>query len=102
MPYHLDHYALRTSGVFCEARCAGRPVLASKGSWAGDRVEREGGGWVVPEKNPAALAASIALAAGPDRQSKAQQAAALQEPSSREFSPDHFISNLIGLFGGGR
>ncbi len=96
LPYHLDHYALRTSGVFCEARCAGRPVIATKGSWAGDRVEREGGGWVVPEKNPEALAAAIAHAAGPDLAAKASEAAALQEAARREFSPDGFVQSLLG------
>ena len=97
LPYHLDHYALRTSGVFCEARCAGRLVIATKGSWAGDRVEREGGGWVVSEKNPADLASGIARALGPERLAKAAEAAALQERSQKEFSPDAFLSRLLNL-----
>lgn len=97
LPYHLDHYALRTSGVFCEARCAGRPVIATKGSWAGDRVERDGGGWVVSEKNPADLAAGISRALGPERLAKATEAAALQERARWEFSPDAFLAQLLNL-----
>lgn len=96
LPYHLDHYALRTSGVFCEARCAGRPVLATEGSWAGDRVRREGGGWLVPERNPQALAAAMVRAAGPELAAKSSEARSLREAARREFSPDAFIEALLG------
>ena len=95
LPYHLSHYALRTSGVFCEARCAGRPVIATRGSWAGDRIEREGGGWTVEEKNPRALASCLREAASDGIIQKTAEAISLQEASQREFSPDKFVYELL-------
>ena len=95
LPYHLSHYAMRTSGVFCEARCAGRPVIATRGSWAGDRIEREGGGWTVEENNPRALASCLREAASDGIMQKTAEAISLQEASQREFSPDKFVYELL-------
>lgn len=98
VPYHLDHYALRTSGVFCEARVAGKPAIATRGSWAGDRVFRDGGGWLCEERNPVDLANCLRLAVG-DCSSKAARAATLQEDAVKEFSAKDFVSNLFALAG---
>jgi glycosyltransferase involved in cell wall biosynthesis len=100
IPYHLDHYAMRTSGVFCEARVCGKPVIASRGSWAGDRVARQGGGWLCNEKNGADLANTIRSAAaelGP----QARRATELQGESRREFSASSFVRGLFELSGWG-
>ena len=35
MPYRVDTYKERTSGVFCEALSAGKPVIVSQGSLMG-------------------------------------------------------------------
>jgi len=97
VPYHLDCYELRTSGVFCEARVAGKPVIASKGSWAGDRIHREGGGWLVGEKDAAGLEA--ALRSLPDGLAKiAAEAEALAPQAKREFSRDGFFHGLVELY----
>ena len=98
IPYHLDHYAMRTSGVFCEARVAGKPVLASRGSWAGDRVARSGGGWLCEEKSPADLSGGI-WAALADRGVQARRAAELQEEARNEFSAASFVQGLFKLTG---
>lgn len=98
IPYHLDHYAMRTSGVFCEARVAGKPVLASRGSWAGDRVARSGGGWLCEEKNAADLSGGIRAALA-DRGVQARRAAELQEEARNEFSAASFVRGLFKLTG---
>jgi glycosyltransferase involved in cell wall biosynthesis len=93
VPYHLDHYAMRTSGVFCEARAAGKPVIATRGSWAGDRVAREGGGWLCAERSGGDLAECIRGAAG-HWDVEAARAAALQAGAREEFSAGDFLRSL--------
>jgi glycosyltransferase involved in cell wall biosynthesis len=97
LPYHLDHYARRTSGIFCEARVAGKPVITTRGSWAGDRVLREGGGWLVEERNAASLTDVIlGLPSGFDRQ--ASEAFALSDKAKKEFHRDSFMGGMLNLF----
>ena len=55
VPYHLDTYRDRTSGIFCEALVAGKPVIATRGSWMSTEVEKHSLGWLVPERDPAGL-----------------------------------------------
>lgn len=93
VPYHLDHYAARTSGVFCEARVAGKPVVATSGSWAGDRVLREGGGWLCNEKSPLLLARTLREIADAS-DSVPARAAALQSGAHNEFSARNFFEGL--------
>ncbi len=97
LPYHLDLYELRTSGIFCEARVAGKPVVASRRSWAGDRIAREGGGWLVEEKDASALADTLrAVPAGlPAKESEAR---ALAPGARAEFHRDAFLRGLLDLF----
>jgi glycosyltransferase involved in cell wall biosynthesis len=97
LPYHLDQYARRTSGIFCEARVAGKPVITTRGSWAGDRVLREGGGWLVDERNAASLTdALLDLPSGFDRQ--ASEALALSGKAKTEFHRDSFMAGMLDLF----
>ena len=100
LPYHLDHYGLRTSGVFCEARAAGKPVVATKGSWAGDRISREGGGWLCEERNAVSLANAVRKAVE-THAAVAKQALLLQSAARQEFSPARFVDNLLHLSRGG-
>ena len=96
VPYHLDHYEARSSGVFCEARVAGRPIIASRGSWAGDRLQRQGGGWLCTERSPESLAAAIREAVA-SWEPAASRAAELQDSSQNEFSAPHFVEKLAEL-----
>lgn len=101
VPYHLDLYEQRTSGIFCEARVAGKPVIASERSWAGDRVAREGGGWLVQEKDEVSLVAC--LRAVPETlEQRASEARDLRQQACGEFHRDGFLKALIGLFQGAR
>ncbi len=96
LPYHLDHYELRTSGVFCEARVAGKPVVGTTGSWLGGRIAQDGGGWLVPERDPAALADCLKSLAG-DFASVSLEAVGLRDAATTEFCPRRFVSQLLDM-----
>jgi glycosyltransferase involved in cell wall biosynthesis len=97
LPYHLDCYERRTSGVFCEARAGGKPVIASQNSWAGDRIRREGGGWLVREKDTFSLVSC--LKALPETIAEKTSGALRIQPNARqEFHRDGFIGGLVELF----
>lgn len=96
LPYHLDCYAMRTSGIFAEARVAGVPVVTTRGSWAGDRVAREGGGWLAPERDAQGLASALIGAADNFEKVKGD-ALAIAGTSREEFDRDHFMQRLLAL-----
>ncbi|MFA7342793.1 MAG: hypothetical protein WC003_00685 [Terrimicrobiaceae bacterium] len=96
LPYHLDCYELRTSGIFCEARVAGKPVIASRNSWAGDRIGREGGGWLVEERDAAGLARAL-MSVPPEFCAKSAEARAISSGARSEFHRDAFVSGLVKL-----
>ncbi|MBE2205398.1 MAG: glycosyltransferase [Chthoniobacterales bacterium] len=97
LPYHLDLYERRTSGIFCEARVAGKPVIATEKSWAGDRVRREGGGWLVQERDAASLVACLQSLPETFAQ-KAAEAGRLRQQAFDEFHREGFLTALVGLF----
>ena len=93
LPYHLDHYARRTSGVFCEALVAGKPVISTEGSWMSEEILRSGGGWLVPEKNPARLSEAIASAIA-GFEPMAMRCRERASEYAVHFSADNFIKRL--------
>lgn len=96
LPYHLDCYAARTSGIFAEARVAGIPVVTTRGSWAGDRVAREGGGWLTPERDARGLASILEVARRTFRDVKAESLS-LVGAAKGEFDRDNFLERLRAL-----
>lgn len=61
LPYDPVTFGLRGSGIFTESVAAGRPVIASKGTFAGNSVEKnEAEGEVFAPHNAQELAAAIA------------------------------------------
>jgi glycosyltransferase involved in cell wall biosynthesis len=97
LPYHLDQYTRRTSGIFCEARVAGKPVITTRGSWAGDRVQREGGGWLVEERDVHSLSEALRCIPAEFVQ-RSSEAVALSTASREEFHRDHFMQGMLDLF----
>ncbi len=97
LPYHLHLYAMRTSGIFCEARMAGKPVIASRGSWAGDRVAREGGGWLVEERNVQDLVRAL-LDVPQGILCMAEESRALAGTAGAEFHRDGFMAELRKIY----
>ena len=96
LPYHLDCYAMRTSGIFAEARVAGIPVVTTRGSWAGDRIAREGGGWLAPERDAQGLA-SVLITAADNFEKIKGDAMAIAGTSREEFHRDQFMKKLLAL-----
>jgi len=97
LPYHTDLYAMRTSGIFCECRVSGKPVIATRGTWAGDRVSREGGGWLVEERDASAIAATLRKIPTEIAIISAQ-ARSLAPAARREFDRDALMSALVELY----
>jgi glycosyltransferase involved in cell wall biosynthesis len=68
LPYWRSIYMARTSGVFLEALAAGKPVIATEDTWMSDELALHGAGLLVPDRDPAALAAAIRRAAREHRE----------------------------------
>ncbi len=62
LPYWRSIYAARTSGVFMEALSAGKPVIATHGTWMSDQLVRHGAGMLCDDHDPASLAHAIRTA----------------------------------------
>jgi|GEM_PF-1218867 len=97
LPYHSDLYVARTSGIFCECRVLGKPVVASRGTWAGDRVARDGGGWLVGERNVGELTA-ILQRIPEEREAVTAAARALAPAARAEFHRDALMERLVKLW----
>lgn len=94
LPYRLNVYGARTSGVFCEALASGRAVVVTEGSWMSEKAGEQAACLRVPERDPAALASAIRAAARGSRELAAK--ARLSAPLYREeFSARGFVSGLM-------
>ena len=58
-PYDREKFASGVSGVVLDALLHGAPVIATKGTWAGDAVERFDAGVVLRERTDDQLAAAV-------------------------------------------
>lgn len=58
-PYAREQFACQVSGIVLDALLHGAPVIATRGTWSGDQVERFGAGVTIAERTPAALAEAI-------------------------------------------
>jgi glycosyltransferase involved in cell wall biosynthesis len=96
LPYHLEKYHDRTSGVFCEAMTSGKPVITTQGSFLGQEVQREGIGWLVRDRDPDSLAQGIRRAIR-ELEPVAVRCAELMPRYKPMFHPDTFVSQLLEL-----
>ncbi|HEX9190999.1 MAG TPA: hypothetical protein VF847_02810 [Candidatus Deferrimicrobiaceae bacterium] len=58
-PYAREQFASQVSGVVLDALLHGAPVIATRGTWAGQLVERFGAGVTIGERTPDALSEAI-------------------------------------------
>lgn len=96
IPYHAERYGDRTSGVFCEALKAGKPVITTEGSFLGLEVMREGTGWLVRDLDPTSVAQMIRRAIC-ELEPVAARCAELMPHYTPMFHPDTFVSQLLSL-----
>ncbi|MEI8312860.1 MAG: glycosyltransferase, partial [Verrucomicrobiota bacterium] len=94
LPYHLNVYGVRTSGIFCEALASGRAVVVSEESWMSDKAGDAAACLRTPERDPAALARAIRSAVLDSRELSAKARRAAQW-YREEFSARGFVSGLM-------
>ena len=96
LPYHVDRYRDRTSGVFCEAMTSGKPAIVNEGSFLAREVSKEGIGWLARDRDPASLAETIRRAVR-EFDVVASRCAELMSRYKLMFHPDTFVSQLVAL-----
>ena len=96
LPYHVDRYRDRTSGVFCEAMTSGKPTIVNEGSFLGLEVRRQGIGWLARDRDPASLAETMRRAVR-EVDAVASRCAKLMPHYKLMFHPDTFVSQLLAL-----
>ncbi len=98
LPYLLDHYYVQSSGIYADAVAAGKPVVASRGTWVAMQIGRYGGGLTFPPNDAQGLleACSAAVSDYDGLRRRAGDAA----PRWNEFhNPERFIDIVLARAG---
>lgn len=64
LPYQVDRYVSRTSGILAEAICAGVPAIVPSGTWLAEQVRRYGAGVTYQALDPKEPARAVFEALG--------------------------------------
>jgi glycosyltransferase involved in cell wall biosynthesis len=96
LPYHVERYQDRTSGVFCEAMTSGKPSIVSDGSFLGLEVHKERIGWLARDRDPVSLAETIKRAIR-ELDAVTPRCVELMPRYKPMFHPDTFISQIVAL-----
>ncbi len=99
LPYDAALYQSRTSGVYCEAKSFGAPVIVPAGTWMADEVARIGNGLVFEERTAHSIAACVARARD-DLAGLRARAAACAAEYSREHGAERCVDAVEALFTG--
>ena len=95
LPYDPVTFGLRGSGIFTESVAAGRPIIASKGTFAGNSVEKnEAEGEVFAPHTSEELAAAIARLM-PRLPACKERGAERAEAFARRHSADAYVDVLL-------
>lgn len=89
-PYDLERFANHVSGVVLDALLHGAPAIATRGTWAGEQIERFGAGETISERTPAALIAAIDKVMT-DWQAYASNACSAAQILAHEHDPRHLL-----------
>jgi hypothetical protein len=89
-PYTREEFASQVSGIVLDALLHGAPVIATRGTWPGDQVERFGAGMTISERTPAALAAAIDKVMS-DWSVYAAKACSAAQTLALEHDPKHLL-----------
>ena len=93
-PYTQEQFASQVSGIVLDALLHGAPVIATRGTWAGDQVERFGAGMTIAERTPAALIAAIDKVMV-DWPTYAANTCAAAQILAQEHDPRHLLDVLL-------
>lgn len=94
LPYHPVHFGKRGSGIFTECVAAGRPIVASAGTWAAESILRgEAEGEIFAPHDAEALAGAIRRLL-PRLETYRAAAAKGAGAFARKHSPDAYIDAL--------
>jgi glycosyltransferase involved in cell wall biosynthesis len=96
LPYRPETYKERTSGVFCEALSAGKPVIVSEGSLMARQVSRERTGWLVRDRHPESIATVIRRAL-PELNFVAARCMERMDRYGKMSHPDTIVAKLLSL-----
>lgn len=89
-PYDLERFANHVSGIVLDALLHGAPAIATRGTWAGEQIERFGAGVTISERTPAALMAAIDQVMA-DWQTYAANACSAAKILAHEHDPRHLL-----------
>ncbi|HIJ88079.1 MAG TPA: hypothetical protein HPP97_10440 [Desulfuromonadales bacterium] len=89
-PYAREQFASQVSGIVLDALLHGAPVIATRGTWPGDQVERFDAGITITERTPAALIAAIDTVIA-DWPTYAANACAAAQILAQEHDPRHLL-----------
>jgi hypothetical protein len=89
-PYTREQFASQVSGIVLDSLLRGAPVIATRGTWPGDQVERFGAGVTIAERTPAALAAAIDQVLA-DWTTYSARACAASSALAQEHDPIHLL-----------
>ena len=97
LPYDAGLYQSRTSGVYCEAKSFGAPVIVPAGTWMADEVSRLGNGLVFKDQTAGSIADCMARAKD-DWAGLRARAAACAAEYSRDQGADRCVDAVEALF----
>ncbi len=96
VPYALDYFRTRTSGVVLDAIAAGKPVVTTRGTWAGDLVEDHRVGMTFEDGDLDSFEFAVHRVIG-DLDSLTRTAEKARSKIIADFSPGRLVSFLAGL-----
>ena len=96
VPYALDYFRTRTSGVVLDAIAAGKPVVTTRGTWAGDLVEHHRVGMTFEDGDLDSFEFAVRRVIG-DLDSLTRTAEKARSKIIADFSPGRLVSFLAGL-----
>ncbi|MEM9610535.1 MAG: FkbM family methyltransferase [Actinomycetota bacterium] len=93
IPYRYDPFRTRTSGVVLDAIVAGKPVVAVRGTWAGNLVERLGVGLTYNDGDVRQFVEVVEQAISKVKLFR-EQALEVRDEVVAEFQPDRLVEFL--------
>ena len=95
LPYRKAHFARRSSAALCDAVVFGRPIVATKDTWLGNRVQESGLGVVFADGDVEDMARAINDLLS-NYSTYYERLISARDAWVAEHSPDHLVEMLRG------